>query len=213
MRGAVEGTGGVTQGAMPTPCKSNVSDLHYFPVTSERLTDVSRFSAEFGRFGYCSCMRWRMPSAEYRRSSKEDRAQALAARVIDGEPTGILAYDSNRPIAWCSVGPRESYAALERYRALPRIDDAAVWSVVCFFVSTSYRRKGLTLGLLKAAADYAASQGASIVEGYPVEPGAPSYTFMGSPNTFRRAGFDDVTPAGQKRIVMRRHLGCKGAEE
>ena len=202
----------MTQGAMPTSRKSTSSDLHYFPVTSEQLADLSLFSAEFGRFGYCSCMRWRMSSAEYRRSSKEERAQAMAARVIDGEPTGILAYDSNRPIAWCSVGPRESYAALERYRALPRIDDAAVWSVVCFFVSTPYRRKGLTLGLLKAAVDYAASQGASIVEGYPVESGAPSYTYMGSPKTFRRAGFDDVTPAGRKRKVMRCHLDCKGAE-
>ena len=188
------------------------SDLRYFPVTSERLADLSHFSVEFGRFGYCSCMRWRMSSTEYRRSSKEDRAQALAARVIDGEPTGILAYDSNRPIAWCSVGPRDAYTALERYRALPRIDDAAVWSVVCFFVSAPYRRKGLTLGLLNTAANYAASQGASIIEGYPVEPGAPSYTYMGSPETFRRAGFDDVTPAGQKRKVMRRRLGCKGAE-
>ncbi len=212
MRGAAEGTGGVTQGAMPTSRKSTPLDLHYFPVTSERMADLSRFSAEFGRFGYCSCMRWRMSSAKYRRSSKEDRAQALAARIIDGEPTGILAYDNDHPIGWCSVGPRESYTALERYRALPRIDDAAVWSVVCFFVSTPYRRKGLTLGLLNAAVNYAASQGASIVEGYPVEPGAPSYTYMGSPKTFRRAGFDDVTPAGRKRKVMRCHLGCKGAE-
>ena len=210
MRSAVEGTGGVKQGAMPSPRKSTMTDLQFLPVTSERLADLSHFSAEFGRFGYCSCMRWRMPSAEYRRSSKEDRAQALAARILRDEPTGILAYDSDRPIAWCSAGPRESYTALERYRALPRIDDAAVWSVVCFFVSAPYRRKGLTLGLLKAAVEYAASQGASIVEGYPVEPGVPSYTYMGSPETFRRAGFDDVTPAGQRRMVVRRNLGCEG---
>ena len=60
--------------------------------------------------------------------------------------------------------------------------------------------------MLMAAVDYAASEGARIVEGYPVEPDAPSYTYMGSPDTFRRAGFEDVTPEGQKRTVMRRHI-------
>ena len=31
----------------------------------------------------------------------------------------------------------------------------------------------------------------------------PSYTYMGTPETYRRVGFVDVTPAGQKRLVMR----------
>lgn len=152
-------------------------------------------------------MRWRMSSAKYRRSSKAERADALSVRVIDGEPSGILAYDNELPVGWCSVAPRQSYTALERYRALPRIDDEPVWSVVCFFVSSRYRRQGMTLALLRAAVDYAASEGALIVEGYPVEPNASSYTYMGSPNTFRRAGFEEVTPPGQSRIVMRRRIG------
>ena len=151
-------------------------------------------------------MRWRMTSSEYRKSSKTTRADALYARVLDEEAIGILAYDNGRPVGWCSVGPRESYAALERYRALPRVDDAEVWSVVCFFVDRHYRRHGLTLKLLEAAVDYAESAGALIVEGYPVEPDAPSYTYMGSPNTFLQAGFKDVTLHGQKRSVMRYYI-------
>ena len=75
--------------------------------------------------------------------------------------------------------------------------------VTCFFVDRRFRRQGLTCALLKAAVDYALSQKAAIVEGYPVAPGSPSYTYMGSPETFRRAGFCDVTPAGQDRRVMR----------
>jgi hypothetical protein len=51
-------------------------------------------------------------------------------------------------------------------------------------------------GLLKAAVEYARSQEAAVVEAYPVEPGSRLYTYMGSPWTFRRAGFHDVTPAG-----------------
>ncbi len=57
--------------------------------------------------------------------------------------------------------------------------------------------------LLKAAVDYARHQNAPIVEGYPVAPDATSYTYMGTPETFLRAGFVDVTPAGQNRLVMR----------
>jgi GNAT superfamily N-acetyltransferase len=100
-------------------------------------------------------------------------------------------------------GAAETYAALEKYCALPRIDEAPVWSVVCFFVDRRFRRQGITLGLLQAAVKYAQSQGAKIIEGYPVAPGPHSYTYMGSPSTFRQAGFRDVTPAGQSRQVMR----------
>ena len=149
-------------------------------------------------------MRWRMTSADYRRSTKEERISALEALALAGTPVGILAYHQGEPVAWCSVAPRESYAALERYRALPRIDDAdAVWAVTCLFVDRRFRRQGLTCALLKAAVDYAHSHNAAIVEGYPVPPDSPSYTYMGAPETFRRAGFIDVTPAGQARRVMR----------
>ena len=92
---------------------------------------------------------------------------------------------------------------MERYRGLAGLDDTPVWSVVCFFVERRYRRKGVTPGLLKAAVKYARSQGAKVVEGYPVDPASRLYTHMGSPTTFREAGFHDVTPSGRARLVMR----------
>lgn len=180
-----------------------VPRIQFQPVTEARLHDLARFSQCHGKFRYCSCMRWRMTSSEYRRSSKAERVEALAALVRAGTPVGILAYCEGMPVGWCSIAPRESYAALERYRALPRVDDAPVWSVVCLFVDRHYRRQGLTGQLLRAAVDYARAQGAPAVEGYPVAPDAASYTYMGTPETYRRAGFVDVTPAGQNRIVMR----------
>ena len=173
------------------------------PVTTESLPDLTEFSQCHGKFRYCSCMRWRMTNADYRRSTKEGRASALEKLVRDGTPVGVLAYCEEAPAGWCSVAPRESYAALERYRALPRIDNAPVWSVVCFFVDRHFRRQGLTRALLKATVDYARSHNARIVEGFPVAPDSPSYTYMGAPETFRRVGFEDATPTGQKRLVMR----------
>jgi hypothetical protein len=177
--------------------------LAFHPVTPERLPDLARFMERHGKFRYCACMRWRMRSAQFSRSAKEGRVDALGRLVQEGTPIGVLAYLDREPVGWCSVAPRYTYAALERYRALPRIDDRPVWSVVCFFVSARIRRSGATRGLLQAAVDYAAQQGAAIIEGYPVEPGARLYTYMGSPATFRAVGFRDVTPRGQARALMR----------
>jgi GNAT superfamily N-acetyltransferase len=165
--------------------------------------DLDRFSRQHGKFRYCSCMRWRLTSAQYQCSTKPDRIAALDELVRQHIPVGILAYIHNEPVGWCSAAPRESFAALERFRALPRLDSAPVWSIVCFFVSSRVRRRGITLELLRAAVAYASSMGAAIVEGYPVEPGPRLYTYMGAPSTFLAAGFTDVTPPGYTRTIMR----------
>jgi GNAT superfamily N-acetyltransferase len=183
--------------------KSSESDIACLPVTPERLADLDRFSRRHGKFRYCSCMRWRLTSTQYQCSTKESRIAALDELVRQGTPVGILAYIHNEPLGWCSVAPRESFAALERFRALPRLDAAPVWSIVCFFVSSQVRRHGITLELLHAAIAYAGSQGATIIEGYPVEPGPRLYTYMGAPSSFLAAGFTDVTPPGYTRTVMR----------
>jgi GNAT superfamily N-acetyltransferase len=184
-------------------CRESTSAFRVHPVTPDRLGDLARFSERHGKFRYCSCMRWRLASADWRRSTKASRIAALDDLVSHGVPVGVLAYLDGEPVGWCSVAPRETYSALERYTALARVDDVPVWSVVCFFVDRHVRRSGVTLALLRGAAEYAIAQGARIVEGYPVEPGTRLYTYMGSPVTFRAAGFRDVTPPDRVRLVMR----------
>jgi GNAT superfamily N-acetyltransferase len=177
--------------------------LAYHPVTPERRADLARFSERHGKFRYCSCMRWRLTSAEFRQSTKDTRVATLDSLVATGAPVGVLAYLDGEPVGWVAIAPRAALGALERYRDLARVDDQPVWSVTCFFIDRAVRRQGVTLGLLKAAVAYAIEQGAAIIEGYPVEPGARLYTYMGSPATFRAAGFEDVTPPGRSRPVMR----------
>lgn len=177
--------------------------MEFHPVTPERLPDLMRFSCRHGKFRWCSCMRWRMPSSEYKDSTKPERETALGRLVREGTPVGILGYSEGEPVAWCSVAPRESYAAIERSRKILRVDEEPVWSVVCFFVDSKVRGQGSTLALLEAAVEYVRSQGARIVEGYPW-PGGASYRYMGTPETFREAGFREVIPPGPNtRQVMR----------
>jgi len=186
-----------------TKPRAATPNLQFHAVTHERLPDLARFSERHGKFRYCSCMRWRLTSTEFKASTKESRVARLDRLVERGTPIGVLAYLDGEPVGWCSIAPRPTYAALERFRALPRLDDEPVWSVVCFFVDSGVRRRGITAGLLKAAVAYARARGAKIIEGYPVEPGPRLYTYMGAPSTFHKAGFRDVTPRGNERRVVR----------
>ncbi|MGH2461057.1 MAG: GNAT family N-acetyltransferase [Chloroflexota bacterium] len=180
---------------------ASVASFH--PVDRDRWPDLVRLFEHHGNPGYCWCMRWRVPSGEFNSLKKEGRQAALSSRVTAGEPIGILGYVEGEPVGWCSIAPRTSYAALERSRVLKRLDDQPVWAVVCFFLDRRVRGRGFARDLLQAAVAFARAQGATIVEGYPAEPGATSYRWMGSLATFQAAGFHEVSPVGSGRRIMR----------
>jgi GNAT superfamily N-acetyltransferase len=156
-------------------------------------------------------MFWRITRAEFARQAPNKGAgnkRAFRAMVDSGQAPGLLAYSGGDPIAWCSVGPRESYPSLERSPTLKRIDDQPVWSVMCFFMARPHRGQGLMSHLLRAAVDYAGRHGAEIVEGYPWEqsearrpPGTEG--FMGFAQAFRRAGFHEARRVTDRRLIMR----------
>jgi len=141
----------------------------------------------------------------------EGNRLAMKALVESGRVPGILAYSGGVPVGWCSVSPREEFGALARSRVLRPVDDAPVWSVVCFFVGKAHRRRGLTVALLRAAVDYAAAHGAAIVEGYPTEPkkaDAPAvFLYTGTVSAFRKAGFVEVARRSTSRPIMRYIVG------
>jgi GNAT superfamily N-acetyltransferase len=189
-----------------------LEDLEFHPVTAERWPDLERLFGEHGASSGCWCMWWRLTRSRFTEQRGQKNKQALKAIVDSGQVPGLLAYAAGQPIAWCSIGPRETYPALERSRTLGRVDDKPVWSVVCFFVAKPFRRRGLMVPFLKAAVAYAREHGAKIVEGYPVEPtetlsGDSGYT--GVVSAFRKAGFVEVLRRSEARPIMR----CFGGEE
>jgi GNAT superfamily N-acetyltransferase len=157
-------------------------------------------------------MWWRLSRAEFGRQSAAERRAGLKGLVDSGQVPGILAYAGGEPIAWVSVGPRETFPPLERSRTLKRADEQPVWSIVCFFVAKPHRGQGLMVRLLQGAVAYAASQGARIVEGYPVDPGearvdSGSEGFMGLASAFRQAGFVEVGRPSKRQVIMRYFIG------
>lgn len=191
---------------MPSP-KRPLRNLDFHPVTTDRLADLAHFSECHGTFRWCSCMRWRLSSTDFRRSTPESRAARLEDLVRTGTPVGVLAYLDDEPVGWCSIAPRETYVALERSRTIPRLDDAPAWSVACFFVASAVRRQGVTLGLLEAAVAYARAQGAQVIEGYPMESGG-NYRWMGSPAIYELAGFREIERPMHGRLLMRYVAGA-----
>lgn len=155
-------------------------------------------------------MHFRLSKPEYERQKGEANRLALRRRVTSGVPPGVLAYAAGEPVGWCAVAPREEFPRLERSRAMRRVDDRPVWSVVCLFVAKAHRRHGVSVALLRGAAEFAAANGARLVEGYPVEPRSGAmpdvFAWTGTASAFRAAGFSEVARALPGRPIMRREL-------
>jgi GNAT superfamily N-acetyltransferase len=190
--------------------QGSMSNLRFKPLTAARWRDLERLFGKRGACGGCWCMLWRLRRSQFDRQKGARNKRALKALVDAGSSPGLLAYDRGEPIGWCSVAPRESFPALERSRILKPVDDRPVWSITCFFVARPHRRRGVSVGLLRAAADHVARQGGRIVEGYPVEPrtGATPdvFAWTGLSAAFRAAGFKECLRRSATRPIMRREV-------
>ena len=190
--------------------KPGLSRLAFRPLTPSRWPDLEALFGERGACGGCWCMWWRLERARFNRQRGAGNKRALKRIVKNGPPPGLLAYAGKQPVGWCALGPRPSYSALERSRTLKPVDEKPAWSVVCFFVTKPFRGRGLSVKLLRAAADYARRKGARILEGYPVDPRsgrwADPFVYTGTVSVFRRAGFREVARRSATRPLVRRFL-------
>ena len=189
------------------PTQPQEHSWQFHRLTLERWTDFEELFGPRGATGGCWCMWWRLTGREFDGQKGEGNRRAMKAIVDSGRVPGILAYHEGHPVGWCSVAPREEFPRLGRSRILKPVDDEPVWSVVCFFIAKSYRRRGVARRLLKAALDYVRDCGGRIVEGYPVEPkksGIPDlFAYHGLASMFRSAGFKEVARRSETRPIMR----------
>jgi GNAT superfamily N-acetyltransferase len=185
-------------------------EFTFKPLTPECWHDFEQLFEEHGIQNGCWCMYWRAKRAECQRGFGEGNKQAFKAIVESGKVTGIVAYHQDRAVAWCSIAPRDYYPVLERSRMLKRVNDEPVWSITCFFVSKSFRRKGMTEILIEAAIEYARQRGAKIVESYPLQTEItkllPYERYMGIQSTFERLGFHEVARRSERRSIMRYYI-------
>ena len=187
------------------PAKTPIT---FRPATPSRWADIKMLFGERGACGGCWCMFWRRDSRkEFDANKGAGNKRAFRDIVASGAKPGVLAYRGKEPIGWCAVAPRSQYVALERSRVLKPVDDQPVWSISCLFVRKQDRRQGIATQLLRAAVDFAASKGARVVEGYPVEPSMEKmpdpFIWNGVPAAFTDAGFEEVARRSASRPIMR----------
>ena len=183
------------------------SKFNFYPVTKENWKDFEKLFGEKGACAGCWCMYWRMKRKDYDNFRGAGTKKKMKSLVNSETVPGILAYDDDKPVGWCSVAPREDFPVLENSRVLQRIDDKPVWSVVCFFINKDYRKKGLSVELLSAAKSFVKNNKGKIIEGYPVEPKsgktADVFAWTGLASAFRRAGFKEILRRSETRPIMR----------
>lgn len=182
------------------------------PLTPEKWQDFENLFGERGAYAGCWCMWWRMKRSEFMKSSREERKQAMQAIVNSGIIPGLLLYDDNKSVGWCSIGPREQFFPLERSKTLVRVDDQPVWSLVCFFIDQKHRKQGVMIQLIQGAIDFVKAQGGKIIEAYPTDLHLAElegknltvyHGFMGIASTFQKAGFVEVGRANDVQLIMR----------
>jgi hypothetical protein len=180
----------------------------FYPLTPDRWKDFEMLFGPKGACAGCWCTFWMLKRSEYDKQRKSGETKKYFNEIVNEKfPPGVLAYDGNIAIGWCAIQPRENYPVLKNSRILKPVDDKPVWSIVCFYVQSKYRKLGLTINLIKEATALAKSCGAKIVEGYPVEPRkitAPVFIYTGIASAFLKAGFKEVARRSETRPIMRK---------
>lgn len=127
------------------------------------------------------------------------RRAAIADLALSGKTIGLLGYDKDTPVAWCSIAPRAAFGAG------PGPSSAAgLWSLTCFFIRADHRNRSGISAVLGAAEAFVSDRGATEIEAYPVAPDSPSYRFSGFLPSFEKAGYRKTGQIGLRRNIVRK---------
>ncbi|MDQ6721666.1 MAG: GNAT family N-acetyltransferase [Candidatus Dormibacteraeota bacterium] len=190
--------------------RDRADPVQIVPLTPERWDDLAGLFGEAGDPKTCWCMWWRVRSKDWSFAKANETRDSLHRLVDDDrDPApGLIALRGGRAVGWVGLGPRTDFHRLEHSRVRPQLDDLPVWSIVCFVVSKTERRRGLTKLLLDAAIAYATSHGAPGLEAYPVDPGdsriPAALGYTGLLSTFEAAGFKVVRQISSPQSSVRR---------
>lgn len=189
------------------------------PATSTRWDDVQHALTGGGDGASCQCIWPMLSNKDWNETTTPERTEMLRAEVDSGSPPGIIAYVDGEAAGWIRIGPRTRQERIARTRMIASastepFDDASVWAVTCFVVRREHRGTGLNHALLGAAVDFARSEGARLIEGYPVDTrGEKKRTndlFHGTLTTFLAAGFEEQAEMKPGRTLVALELAAEG---
>ncbi|NDZ92709.1 GNAT family N-acetyltransferase [Streptomyces sp. SID6673] len=162
----------------------------------------------------CWCLSYRIPNKLNQELVREDRGEYVRKLCRQKPPPGVLAYDGDQVVGWAAVAPRAD-TTFAGNRKIPHLDDLDVWSVWCIRIRPGHRKQGISHPLLAGAVEFARTNGAPAVEGYPVDNAGNrvdlTMAYVGTRKLFETAGFAkaaDTTSVlnGFPRVLMRQDL-------
>ncbi|HYE79150.1 MAG TPA: GNAT family N-acetyltransferase, partial [bacterium] len=191
--------------------------ITYRELTPDLWPQFETLFGDKGACGGCWCMYWRVEKGgkTWDAMTGDPAKAAMRQLVTAGEATGILAFDGDTPVGWCSFAPRTDYPRLERTKAYARDDLDGVWSIPCFFIVRTHRGRGVARGLLTAAVKAIRKRKGRAIEAYPVTltadgkklPAAFAYT--GPLPIFEEQGFEVIQRLAPSRPLVRLDLRRK----
>lgn len=187
------------------------SDLTWEPLNKENWGHFEDLFGSKGACGQCWCMNHRLPKKEFEKGKVDGiNRQAMLTLAEQQANTGLLFFLNKETVGWMAFAPRQDFRRLESSRIHKPIDNREVWSLPCTFIAKAFRRKGLSLFMIKGAIEYASRKGVSTLEAYPVKPTAekqPSvFLWVGIYQSFLKAGFEVVDDKSPKRPMMRYYI-------
>ena len=177
--------------------------LHFFDVTPHSTGKEEH---------RCYCVCWAGANCDGRDFSTAEKRRAVAAEYIkNGAIQGYLAYIGHRVVGWCNANTKsDCYDCISWKMFMQSIkkDEPGpkVKSIFCFAIAPEMRRKGIATQLLYRVCEDAAKDGFDAVEAYPNKEFVNTEDdFMGTVDTYEKAGFELFYEAGDK-LVMRKRL-------
>ena len=188
-----------------------LASLKFEPLTKNNWNKFEELFGTKGACGNCWCMYFRLPKADFEEGKvNNENKNAMKQLVWNNQPTGLLAFCEDLPIAWCAFAPREDFIKLQKSRVHKPIDDKKVWSVPCTFIAKDFRKQGVSVALLKGLVKYAKEKGIKIIEAYPTIPTQDklpdAFAWIGLYKSFERAGFKVVDRTSKNRPMFRYYI-------
>jgi GNAT superfamily N-acetyltransferase len=187
--------------------------LAIHPLTADRWADLEDlFGPERGASSGCWCLWPRVSGVEFKTMARAERKAAFRGIVAEGPPPGLLAYDAEKAVGWCAVGPRVSLARFQSAKTSRPVEEpgapvtAPIYAISCFFVRPGYRKRGLMRLLATAAIEYARARGAAAVDVCAIEPQKTlswGEGFVGIASIFAALGFEEIARRSPHRPLMR----------
>lgn len=191
--------------------KTFINSLTFEPLTERNWGKLRELFGSNGAGANCWCMHFRLYKSDFEEGKADDgNKNALKRLVRDVQPTGIIGFYEEIPIAWAAFSPREDFKRLEKSRVHKPIDDKKVWSVPCTYVAKEYRKIGVSVALLKGVIAFAKAEDIKIVEAYPTIPTQDKlpdgFAWIGLYKSFEEAGFEIVDQTSKHRPMVRYYI-------